>query len=77
MTVRRIGRYTVTYRAGQVYLVDDAVDADCDLTPDDAISLGEALLLAAREAVRTDTYVEPPCMCAGQSWSTTSGRSRP
>lgn len=77
MTVRRIGRYVVTSKTNRVYLVDDTVASDSDLTPDQAISLGEALLLAAREAVRftpRQTRLlhpdEPLCGCAGAGqWS--------
>lgn len=79
MTVRRIGRYVVASKINRVYLVDDTVSSDSDLTPDQAISLGEALLLAAREAVRftpRQTRLlhphEPLCGCAGAgAWSVT------
>jgi hypothetical protein len=75
MTVRRIGRFSVTYKTGQVFLVDDASDADSDLTIDQAISLGEALLLAAREAARS-TRDEPICLCTGGGWRTASDTTR-
>jgi hypothetical protein len=64
VTVRRVDRYTVTARPGRVFLIDEATDADCDLFPEQAISLGEALLLAAREATKF-TRDEPICLCAG------------
>lgn len=84
MTVRRIGRFSVTSRLHRVYLVDDASAADSGLSIDEAISLGEALLLAAREADRftsrqTRLYHpdEPVCGCAGTGkWSGLSGDSR-
>jgi hypothetical protein len=77
MTVRRIGRFVVTAKTGHVFLVDEASTADSDLTIDQAISLGEALLLAAREAARftpRQTRLhhpdEPVCGCAGAGrWS--------
>ena len=77
MTVRRIGRYVVTAKTGHVFLVDEASAADSDLTIDQAISLGEALLLAAREAARFTPRptrlwdpAEPVCGCAGAGkWS--------
>jgi hypothetical protein len=52
--------YRVTAKNGKVYLTNDAPDADPGLTPDAALRLGEALLLAAREAVRTTTSEPNP-----------------
>jgi hypothetical protein len=70
MTVRRVGRYTVSARPCRVYLDDDAADADCGLTYGDATALGEALLLAAYEATRSAGLPsdEPLCTCAGARW---------
>lgn len=74
MTVRRVGNYTVSTGTGRVFLVNDATYSDCDMSTDQAIALGEALLLAARESVRIAGLCrdEPPCMCAGATWSTST-----
>jgi hypothetical protein len=60
MTTRRVAGYTVTSRPGEVYLIDDATGRDSNLSIDDAVSLGEALLLGAREAARVEGWSPTP-----------------
>lgn len=60
MTTRRVAGYTITSKPGKVYVVDDASGRDSDLSIDDAISLGEALLLGAREAARVEGWSPTP-----------------
>jgi hypothetical protein len=84
MTVRRIGRYVVTSKPGHVYLIDEASAADSDMTIDQAISLSEAIQLAAHEASRFTPRptrlwdpAEPVCGCAGAGrWDDLSDDSR-
>jgi hypothetical protein len=69
MTVRRIGNYTVSSGTGRVFLINDATFSDSDVSADQAIALGEALLLAARESVRVARFYpnESPCLCGGSA----------